>query len=309
MSKQNILSISGGKDSTAMLLLALERGVTFRAVFADTGNEHQVVYDYLLYLEQHTGVTIERLKADFSAQIAHKREYVTTKWREEGVSESIIADALSVMHPSGNPFLDLCLWKGRFPSRMAQFCTEELKRNPIIEQVILPALDVGTVESWQGIRADESRKRAAYPETEDQGGGLIVYRPILKWSAADVFAMHRKHGIDPNPLYKQGMGRVGCMPCVNAAKPELAEIAARFPDHVDRIRQWEGLVGLASRQGKATFFAANKDSQNHMADIDTVMQWARTERGGKTYSLFSQQSMYTGGCASSYGLCDGGVLA
>ena len=27
--------------------------------------------------------------------------------------------ALAVMYPSGNPFLDLCMWKGRFPSRMA----------------------------------------------------------------------------------------------------------------------------------------------------------------------------------------------
>lgn len=309
MNKQIILSISGGKDSTAMLLLALERGLTFRAVFADTGNEHPAVYDYLLYLEQHTGVTIERIKADFAAQITRKREYINTKWREECIAESIIADALSVMHPTGNPFLDLCLWKGRFPSRRAQFCTEELKRNPIIEQVIIPALDVGTVESWQGVRADESANRAKYPETDDQGGGLIIYRPILKWSVSDVFAMHRKHGIEPNPLYKQGMGRVGCMPCINAAKPELAEIAARFPVEVDRIRQWEKLVGMGSKRGKSTFFAANKDSQNHIAGIDTVIQWARTERGGKIYSLFAQPSMQSGGCASSYGLCDSGVLA
>ncbi|MBJ6609974.1 MAG: phosphoadenosine phosphosulfate reductase family protein [Candidatus Thiothrix moscowensis] len=308
MSNTNILSISGGKDSTAMLLLALERGVAFRAVFADTGNEHQAVYDYLPYLEQQTGVKIEHVKADFTAEISRKRDYAQTVWQEEGIAASIIADALSVLYPTGNPFLDLCLWKGRFPSRMAQFCTEELKRNPVLEQVILPALENGTVESWQGVRADESAKRAKYTERTDQGGGLTIYRPILTWTVQDVFAIHRKHGIQPNPLYLQGMGRVGCMPCINAGKAELAEIAQRFPAEVARIREWERLVGMASKRGASTFFAPDKDSQNHVAGIDTVMQWAKTERGGKVYSLFSQPAMYTGGCASAYGLCDGGTV-
>ena len=34
----HIVNISGGKDSTATYLLALERGKPFRAVWADTGH-------------------------------------------------------------------------------------------------------------------------------------------------------------------------------------------------------------------------------------------------------------------------------
>lgn len=306
MNNQKFLSISGGKDSTAMLLLAMERGETFRVIFADTGNEHQAVYDYLAYLEQQTCVAIQHVKADFSAEIARKRVYVETKWRENGVQESIIADALSVLTPTGNPFLDLCIWKGRFPSRRAQFCTEELKRNPLLEQVILPALENGEVESWQGIRADESANRAKYPEHADQGGGLHIYRPILKWTVDDVFAIHRKHNVKPNPLYTMGMGRVGCMPCINAAKGELAEIANRFPNEVARIREWENIVSKASKRGASSFFHVGKTPGDQIDNVDGVIQWARTSRGGKIYSLFSQPAMYTGGCASSYGLCDGG---
>lgn len=307
MSHLNLLSISGGKDSTAMLLLALERGICFQAVFADTGNEHPAVYDYLAYLEQSLAIEIRRVKADFSDEIARKRAYVETKWREASVPEYIINDALSVLQPTGNPFLDLCLWKGRFPSRKAQFCTEELKRNPVFEYVILPALDVGTVESWQGIRADESKIRAQYPERSDQGGGLIIYRPILLWGINDVFDMHRRHGIEPNPLYKQGMGRVGCMPCINASKNELKEIGNRFPEEVSRIRKWESLVSKASKRGASSFFNAGKTPGVVIENIDGVMQWARTTRGGKNYGLFYQPSMYIGGCASAYGLCDGGA--
>lgn len=43
MKEVNIISVSGGKDSTALYLLAIEFfGKDFIPVFADTGNEHPV---------------------------------------------------------------------------------------------------------------------------------------------------------------------------------------------------------------------------------------------------------------------------
>lgn len=154
MPTHNIVSMSGGKDSTATLLVARELEVpNLSAVVADTGHEHPETYDYIHYLAEATGVPIRWVKADFSRQIAGKRKFIETKWREKGVAESVVLGALEVLHPTGNPFLDLCLWKGRFPSTKARFCTDELKRNPIIEQVYLPLMDgENMLLSWQGVR-------------------------------------------------------------------------------------------------------------------------------------------------------------
>lgn len=48
----HLVSVSGGKDSTATLIQALTQfpESTF-AVFADTGNEHETTLEYLDYLE------------------------------------------------------------------------------------------------------------------------------------------------------------------------------------------------------------------------------------------------------------------
>lgn len=318
--QHNIVSVSGGKDSTALLLLAITQGApNLRAVFADTGNEHELTLEYIAYLEQATGVAIEHRRADFSMQIARKREFIATKWREQGIGESIVLAALEVLQPTGVPFLDLCLWKGRFPSRKAQFCTEELKRNVIIEQVMLPLMDgQNMIMSWQGVRADESDVRRYLPESEAVGGGLYNYRPLLKWNVASVFEAHRAMDIKPNPLYTMGAGRVGCMPCINCRKGELREIAARWPHHIDRIARWEDLVRQASKRGGATFFAgANAKHQQGsikemdvaqivaIANIRQAVEWSRTTRGGIQYDLIATDGETDSkACTSAYGLCD-----
>jgi len=312
MKEHNIISVSGGKDSTALLLLAIERQPdNMQAVFADTGNEHDLTYDYVRYLEHATGVPIRWVKADFARQIAGKREYVLTKWAGKGVPQEAIDRAAAALVPTGVPFLDLCIWKGRFPSTKVAFCSEELKRNPIISQVHKPLIDAGDdVVSWQGVRRDESLRRRLLSETElkttvENGAELWNYRPILDWTADDCFAMHRKHGIKHNPLYEMGMGRVGCMPCINCRKDELLEISKRFPEAIDRIRQWEDAVRQASKSYGATFFPAPSDDNEWSATqtIDVVVEWAKTSRGGKQFDFLRMQD-YGPICTSVYGLCE-----
>lgn len=316
MPTHNIVSMSGGKDSTATLLVARELEVpNLSAVVADTGHEHPETYDYIHYLAEATGIPIRWVKADFSRQIAGKRKFIETKWREKGVPESVVLGALEVLHPTGNPFLDLCLWKGRFPSTKARFCTDELKRNPIIEQVYLPLMDgENMLLSWQGVRADESPARRYLPECDEVGGGLFNYRPILKWTVDSVFEAHRAAGIKPNPLYLQGCNRVGCMPCIMCAKDELRQIAARWTEEVDRVREWERLVSIASKRGAATFFATVTDPTVRSDDkvsavthgIDRIVDWSNTARGGRQFDMVDliARTDSQNSCSSAYGLCE-----
>lgn len=301
----NVVSISGGKDSAATLLLALERKVSnLIAVIADTGNEHQITYDYVKYLEMKTGVPIVFLKADFSKQIALKRKRLFKVIRGDVVrgnwTRKQAIRALKHTHVTGNPFLDLCIWKGRFPSTKARFCSTELKREIILYKLQFPLIDQGfKIISWQGVRADESADRAKLPVSDHIGNGVTNYRPIHKWTALECFDIHFKYGVEPNPLYKQGMGRVGCMPCIHCNKSELKAIADRFPEEINRIEKWERIVGAASRRGSATLFTSDKRGHG----IRELVEWSKTTRGGRHYDLIAM-SEDTTACSSAYGLCE-----
>lgn len=61
--KNNIVSLSGGKDSTAMLLLMIEKAEPIHSVvFFDTGWEFPQMYEHIDRLECYTGIEIVRLR-------------------------------------------------------------------------------------------------------------------------------------------------------------------------------------------------------------------------------------------------------
>lgn len=329
MTVMHVVSVSTGKDSAATAIVALETIPRdhLRFISCDTGNEHENFLPYLAYMERHLGIKIDILRANFDREIAGKAEYVRnvypTKLPKEGFSAAetaeIIERCLRALVPTGNPFLDLCIWKGRFPSRKAQFCTEHLKTIPAVEYQ-MGLIDAGlcdAVWSWQGVRIDESEARrtrlqgtgACVVHFQDQGGGIYNYRPILRWTADDAFEAHRIAGLQPNDLYRQGMTRVGCMPCINAGKDEILEISKRFPHHIDRIEMWEIEVALASKRNGATFFVLLNKGQNlttaqHVAkgNIRQVVGWTKTTRGGKNIDWIRLEPAKA--CESAYGLCE-----
>lgn len=59
----NVVSLSGGKDSTAMLLMMIERGEPIHSVvFFDTGWEFPQMHEHINLLEKRTGLSIQKIK-------------------------------------------------------------------------------------------------------------------------------------------------------------------------------------------------------------------------------------------------------
>jgi len=308
MSIVHVVSVSGGKDSEATMLIAIERFGAHRCrfVFADTGNEDDAVYEHLAYLEQALGVEIIRLKSNFDQQIANKRMFIARDkriGRKNGKklrwTNKAKRRALAALYPTGNPYLDLCIWKGRFPSRKTQFCTEQLKTIPLVEYQLSLIEQGYTVVSWQGVRRDESHARKDVLKFEVVGGGLFIYRPIVDWTAQQTIDYCLSRGVSLNPLYSEGFDRVGCMLCINAGKEEIANSADRKPHHIDRLAQWELVVRQASKRGESTFFPNSKRDAFAKPDIHAVVRWAKTAHGGRQTTFQFERPV----CASSYGLC------
>jgi 3'-phosphoadenosine 5'-phosphosulfate sulfotransferase (PAPS reductase)/FAD synthetase len=315
----HVVSVSGGKDSAATAILALETQPrdSLRFIFCDTGNEHESTPEYVAYMARHLGIEIVTLRADFSEEIVRSRTYVRDHWPRKGVPQANCARAIKALVPTGNPYLDLCIWKGRFPSRKAQFCTDFLKTRPAMEYQ-MGLIDDGVcsaVWSWQGVRIDESQSRRArlacianIPSCdklfEVVGGGIFNYRPILRWTAADAFQAHEIAGLKPNPLYLQGMSRVGCMPCINAGKDEILEISKRFPGHIDRIEYWESVVAQSSKRQEASFFPDPvRDAHLKKRGIRAVVEWSQTQRGGQNVDWIRVHEEPKA-CSSAYGMCE-----
>lgn len=76
---KHIVQFSGGKDSTCMLLMMLEKGMPVDdIIFCDTGMEFPQMYEHIEKVEQYIGRTITRLKAENSFEYM-MLDYTKTK--------------------------------------------------------------------------------------------------------------------------------------------------------------------------------------------------------------------------------------
>jgi len=206
----HIIQFSGGKDSTALVLWAKENLPAFTAVFMDTGFEAPLTYAYVQHINETLLdgklVTVKSEKYDGLADLARKRKMV--------------------------------------PSIRKRFCTEELKIKPFAKWMNEQDEEC-TV--YQGIRADESHARRQMPRRVwEPLYEAWIERPLFDWTAEQVFDLHKKHGIEPNPMYKLNAKRVGCYPCVCSSLGELRRLSETMPEIWDKAQEVEDAANTST---------------------------------------------------------------
>lgn len=278
---KHIVGFSGGIDSQAVSGWVLNRYPSEDVVLVNTdagGNEHPLTSAHIAWYSAHVHpvITVSAVVADMweGEDLPAKHGYAPT-------------DPLT--------FPIMATIKKRFPSRMAQFCTEKLKLRPV-RRWVRETYPGGDYEYYSGVRRDESEKRKTTPfRAFNEFYDVYQNNPIADWTKQMCFDYVKARGEAINPLYSLGFNRVGCAPCINSSKDDVLNWLRRFPAMIDKIRGWEQEVG-------SSYFAPIVPGMQ-INYIDDIVAWSQTSRGGVQSDLlrvFSEPEA----CESKYGLCE-----
>lgn len=328
MSTKHVVGFSGGIDSQACANWVLDRFPKEDVILINSdagGNEHPLTTEHIRWFNDHVHpvIMITPIVSDLG-DVGTRDGGTRDRRRSLGEDSPLTFDKLAFV-------------KGRFPSRKAQFCTEYLKLSPLRRELAKLYEEGHEVIRYAGVRADESADRAKLPEREwDDYYDCELVRPIITWTKKQCFDDCLGRGQLINPLYKLGFGRVGCAPCINSNKDDIREWAARFPEMIDKVRQWEKSVGrtffkpmipqpeyrAGLKKWQSLYLVGSGEDEDgepimvvlpHAPPppevplnwIDDVVAWSKTTRGGKQMALpIVEELAERQACSSKYGLCE-----
>ncbi len=248
-----IISISGGKDSKATLIVSLPlllkvvKPSQIKVVFCDTGWEKDETIEEIESIK-------ERLK-EFDI------EFLT-------LSNSNYSNGMA----------DLLISKKMFPSKMSKFCTDDLKIKPAVNYYKSLALQGLKVIVLVGKRRDESRDRSNIEDTQYEkrkDWDFTIYHPIADWTETDIYScLDETWGI-PSSYFK-GNTRVGCDECFQA---NLKAISLMSEDKIKQMEEVENKVNdLHSHHDHdkyAFFYRKSKTFPKGYAPIREIVNYAK----------------------------------
>jgi phosphoadenosine phosphosulfate reductase len=206
------VSFSGGKDSLSMLLLSKDI-VKGPAVFIDTGLE-------LPETIEHTHEIVPKLGFDLV----------------EGKAGDIFWQSLDVFGP---------------PSRDYRWCCKTSKLSPVVK-LTKERFPKGCL-MFVGQRQYESLTRARRPDiwVNPWIPVNIEASPINDWTALHVWLYLMRKNVNPNPLYFEGMDRIGCWLCPACEMAEFRIVEKRHPNLWGRwesfLNSWANKMGYDER--------------------------------------------------------------
>lgn len=194
------ISVSGGKDSHAMLFLVRDladrQGVPrekMLAMYADTGMEWYNAGEHVQALCKAAGVEL--------VTVYPVRPMLETFKKRMKIPQFVI-----------------------FPTTKCRFCTGYHKADPMDKLVRKFS---GKVLKVTGERWAESKARSTYtefvsvPRLNSRERTVYGWRPMLAYSEADIWAMVRDTGVPRHVCYEMGCNRLGCAGCIFSKDHEL----------------------------------------------------------------------------------------
>lgn len=260
-----VISISGGKDSKATLIVSLPlllkvvKPSQIKVVFCDTGWE-----------KEETTQEIETIKA---------------KLKEFDI------EFLTLSNPKfPNGMIDLLEYKKVFPMRSGKFCTELLKMYPALDYYKGLTTDGFDVISLVGIRRDESIARINTPDFENKqyrSWSFKIYYPIADWIETDVYStLDETWGIPKS--YFQGNTRVGCDECFQS---DLKSISLMSEDKIKKMELVEDTIANHHTDKNyipTFFFRRNKTFPDGFAPIREIVNYAKDKYNFNYYTFHTR---------------------
>lgn len=193
---KHIVQLSGGKDSTCMLLMMLEKGIPVdEIIFCDTGMEFPELYQHLEAVEAYIGRKITRLKAQ------HTFEYY-------------LANIPTTPKNKNNRGYGY-----GWPSMKNRWCTNRFKQRTTANYLT----GITDYMLYIGIAADEPKRHKNIPAN--------VRHPLFDWGVTEKQALQYCYdrGFDFGGLYKK-FNRLGCWCCPLQRISELRKVRYYYPD-------------------------------------------------------------------------------
>lgn len=202
----HLVSLSGGKDSTAMLLMMIDKGIHIDdIVFIDTGKEFDEIYQHLDILEKRIGRKITRLIPENTFEY-YMFDYVKTKGKNKG-EKGYGFPRFNVRWCTANLKLQT----------MRHYKREKYPRNNVIEYI--------------GIAKDEEYRIKEYNPNK-------IY-PLIQWDITEKDALEYclNAGYDFNGIYNY-FSRVSCWCCPFKSVEDYRTIYKYFPDKWAILKEW-----------------------------------------------------------------------
>lgn len=204
---KHIVSFSGGKDSTAMLLMMIENNIHIdEIIFLDTGVEFPQMYEHIKKVEKYINRSITILKAENSFEYM-MFDYVKTRGKNKGK-------------------------KGySWPDFRNRWCTSYLKKQ-VIKKYLNKYKNDEIIE-FHGIAVDESERLNKNKEKK-------VRYPLAEWGITEKMALEYCYskGFNWGGLY-ENFNRVSCWCCPLKNLAELKVLYSKYSELWSKLKQMD----------------------------------------------------------------------